>query len=315
MVVDNLCSGHEWAVSRQAAFYRGDIHDRELIGQLLKRHEISAVMHFAAHAVASESVQNPSKYYHNNVLGSLDLIETCIEQGVPRFIFSSSAAVYGIAGNKPVRETEETNPINPYGTSKLITEWMLHDFAQAAGGRFNYIALRYFNVAGASMDGGLGQASRSVTHLIKTACQAACGMRPGMSIFGDNYDTPDGTCIRDYIHVDDLAAVHVHAWRYLKGGGKTRVLNCGYGHGFSVRDVIRCVKSVSNTDFAVDVRPQRPGDPPQLVADSGKIRTLLNWQPRYDDLETICRSAWEWEKRQRTGPAVARMIDEDISTT
>ena len=303
VVVDNLYSGHEWAVARQATFYPGDIHDRRRISQILKQHEIEAVMHFAAHTVVPESVQNPAKYYRNNVLGSLNLIEACIEQGVAQFIFSSSAAVYGAAGERTVNESDRTSPINPYGTSKLITEWMLHDFAEAAGGDFNYIALRYFNVAGANMGGKLGQATPQATHLIKVACQTACGIRPGMSIFGDDYDTPDGTCIRDYIHVDDLAAAHLDAWRHLQDGGKTRALNCGYGYGFSVREVIECVKSVSNTDFGVNVRPRRPGDPPQLVADNDKIRRLLNWQPQYNDLEMICRSAWEWEKRQGSAPA------------
>ncbi len=303
VVVDNLYSGHEWAVARQATFYQGDIHDRKLIRNILKQHEIEAVMHFAAHTVVSESVQNPSKYYHNNVLGSLNLIEACIEQGVAQFIFSSSAAVYGATGKRTVNESDRTSPINPYGTTKLITEWMLHDFAESTGGDFNYIALRYFNVAGANMGGKLGQATPEATHLIKVACQTACGIRPGISIFGDDYDTPDGTCIRDYIHVDDLAAAHLDAWRYLQDGGKTRILNCGYGNGFSVREVIECVKSVSNTDFEVDVRQRRPGDPPQLVADSDKIRRLLNWQPQYNDLEIICRSAYEWEMGQGSAPA------------
>ena len=253
VVVDNLYSGHEWALARQATFYQGDIHDRKLIRKILKQHEIETVMHFAAHTVVSESVENPSKYYHNNVLGSLNLIETCIEQGVAQFIFSSSAAVYGATGKSAVNESDRTSPINPYGTSKLITEWMLHDLAEAAGGNFNYIALRYFNVAGANMGGKLGQAAPEATHLIKVACQIACGIRPAMSIFGDDYDTPDGTCIRDYIHVDDLAAAHLDAWRYLQDGGKTRILNCGYGNGFSVREVIECVKSVSNTDFEVNI--------------------------------------------------------------
>ena len=303
VVVDNLYSGHEWALARQATFYQGDIHDRKLIRKILKQHEIETVMHFAAHTVVSESVENPSKYYHNNVLGSLNLIEACIEQGVAQFIFSSSAAVYGATGKRTVKESDRASPINPYGTSKLITEWMLHDLAEAAGGNFNYIALRYFNVAGANMSGKLGQATPEATHLIKVACQTACGIRPGMSIFGDDYDTPDGTCIRDYIHVDDLAAAHLDAWRYLQDGGKTRILNCGYGNGFSVREVVECVKSVSNTDFEVDVRPRRPGDPPQLVANSDAIRRLLNWQPQYNDLEMICRSACEWEKRLGSAPA------------
>ena len=303
VVVDNLYSGHEWAVARQATFYQGDIHDRKLIRNILKQHEIEAVMHFAAHTVVSESVHNPSKYYHNNVLGSLNLIEACIEQGVAQFIFSSSAAVYGATGKRTVNESDRTSPINPYGTSKLITEWMLHDFAESTGGDFNYIALRYFNVAGANMGGKLGQATPEATHLIKVACQTACGIRPGISIFGDDYDTPDGTCIRDYIHVDDLAAAHLDAWRYLQDGGNTRILNCGYGNGFSVREVIECVKSVSNTDFEVDVLQRRPGDPPQLVADSDKIRRLLNWQPQYNDLEIICRSAYEWEMGQGSAPA------------
>ena len=302
VVVDNLYSGHEWAVARQATFYQGDIHDRKLIRNILKQHEIETVMHFAAHTVVSESVQNPSKYYHNNVLGSLNLIEACIEQGVAQFIFSSSAAVYGATGKRTVKESDRTSPINPYG-NQIDHRMDAARPCRVDRGDFNYIALRYFNVAGANMGGKLGQAAPEATHLIKVACQTACGIRPGMSIFGDDYDTPDGTCIRDYIHVDDLAAAHLDAWRYLQDGGKTRILNCGYGNGFSVREVIECVKSVSNTDFEVDVRPRRPGDPPQLVANSDAIRRLLNWQPQYNDLEMICRSAFEWEKRLGSAPA------------
>jgi len=314
VVLDNLYSGHRWAVPDQAGFVHGDIADQALVADTIQLHQIDAVIHFAGHIVVPESVENPAKYYHNNVVGSLNLIETCIDCGVGEFVFSSSAAVYGnpngIPGSTsnggPISESTTLSPINPYGTSKLITEWTLRDLAAATKGRFRYVALRYFNVAGAHLDGKLGQATPEATHLIKVACEAACGIRDGMSIFGDDYPTPDGTCIRDYIHVDDLARAHLDALDYMdldshaqaaqgiKAGGIE--MNCGYGNGYSVKQVIECVKTVSKVDFPVKIEPPRAGDPPQLVADNSLIRQRLGWNPRYNDLMTICRTAFEWEQ-------------------
>ena len=296
-VLDDLSSGHRWAVPSGAEFVRGDVADRELVRHLIAAHAIDAVAHFAAYVVVPESVAAPAKYYRNNVLGSLNLIEECIAGGVSRFVFSSSAAVYGNpadASHKPIPECAPTAPINPYGVGKLMTEWMLRDLAAAADD-FRFVALRYFNVAGAQLDGALGQATPNATHLIKVACEAACGLRDGLTIFGDDYATPDGTCIRDYIHVADLARAHLDAFAYLADGGENAVINCGYGRGYSVAEVVRCVKEVSGVDFPVTVAPRRAGDPPALVADNARIRERLAWQPQHDDLATICRTAYEWE--------------------
>ncbi len=314
VVLDNLCSGHRWAVPPEARFEPGDVIDQALVKSILRRHRIDAVIHFAGHVVVPESVENPGKYYRNNVVGSLNLIEACIDGGVDRFVFSSSAAVYGeVAGatqrgavsgdsvsddstsSNLISENAITAPINPYGTSKLITEWTLRDLA-AAHDRFRFVALRYFNVAGARLDGTLGQATAHATHLIKVACEAACGTRAGVSVFGDDYPTPDGTCIRDYLHVEDLARAHLDAFDYLDGGGPSITLNCGYGRGHSVAQVLECVRAVSGVNFAVTIAPRRAGDPPELVADNALIRARLGWKPRHDDLATICRTAYRWEQ-------------------
>ena len=296
VVLDDLCSGHRWAAPKAAHFERGDIADSALVQRLIGEHGIDALIHFAAHVVVPESVQDPAKYYRNNVAGSLSLFEACITAGVGQAVFSSSAAVYGAARGGPIAEDAATAPINPYGSSKLITEWMLRDLAAATGGRFRFAALRYFNVAGARPDGTLGQATPYATHLVKVACEAACGARPGLSVFGDDYPTADGTCIRDYIHVEDLAGAHLDALDYLAGGGESITLNCGYGHGYSVAEVVACVKAVSGVDFAVTIEGRRAGDPPELVANNEMIRERLGWRPRYDDLPTICRSAYQWEQ-------------------
>ncbi len=298
VVLDNLYSGHRWAIPEAAEFYQGDIHDRDLVTKIIRKYNIDSVIHFAGHIVVPESVENPAKYYQNNVVGSLNLIDACIANNINHFIFSSSAAVYGVPESCPVNEQATPRPINPYGATKLMTEWTLRDFSMATSSKpFNYVALRYFNVAGAHIDGGLGQSTPEATHLIKVACQTACGMRPYLSIFGDDYPTADGSCIRDYIHVDDLAVAHLDALSYLHNDGKSTVLNCGYGHGFSVKQVIDCVKTVSNVDFEVQTVARRAGDPPELIADNKKIKRVLNWQPRYDELATICRSAYRWEKK------------------
>ncbi|MCY3769193.1 MAG: UDP-glucose 4-epimerase GalE [Gammaproteobacteria bacterium] len=297
VVLDNLYAGHEWAVPKPARFYEGNISDRTLVQKIIRDHAIGSVIHFAGYTVVPDSMVNPAKYYANNVLGSLNLIETCIHQGVRQFVFSSSAAVYGNPQRVPVSETMHPRPINPYGTTKLMTEWTLRDLARAASGGFSFVALRYFNVAGAHPRGRLGQATPEATHLIKVACQTACGSRPSLTVYGDDYATPDGTCIRDYIHVEDLAAAHLLALDYLDHGGASQVLNCGYGQGFSVREVIDCVKEVSGVDFKVAIGPRRAGDPPELIADNTRIKHLLGWKPRYDDLATICKSAFLWEKK------------------
>lgn len=294
VVLDNLYSGHRWAVPADAEFYQGDIADPKIVQDVLARHHIEAVVHFAGHIVVPESVANPLKYYRNNVAGSLNLIQCCMATGVNQFVFSSSAAVYGIPKSVPVSEDADKSPINPYGLTKLMTEWTLSDLA-AAEPEFRYVALRYFNVAGAHVGGGLGQATPEATHLIKVACQAATGQRPEMSVFGDDYDTADGTCVRDYIHVDDLARAHLDALKYLSTGGDSLALNCGYGRGYSVREVVDMVKKVSGVDFKVRREGRRAGDPAELVANNQQIRQRFNWEPRYADLETICRSAYEWE--------------------
>lgn len=300
-VIDNLYSGHAWAVPEEASLLHLDIHDREGISKAMVDHEIDSVIHFAGHIVVPESVQNPSKYFNNNVLGSLNLIKSCIDHQVNQLVFSSSAAVYGIPDSRQVHENDELCPINPYGRSKLMTEWMLEDIAKSTHGTFRYAALRYFNVAGASMQGRLGQSTRNATHLIKLASEAACGLRPGLSIFGDDYDTPDGTCIRDYIHVDDLADAHLKALDYIKNRNQSIMLNCGYGRGYSVREVIDCVKSVSGRDFPVNIEARRLGDPPRLVANSDRIRNLMEWTPKHNKLETICKSAIDWEAKLLEG--------------
>jgi len=305
VVLDNLYSGHRWAVPEAAQFYQDTIHNRDTVKDIIIRHQVDSVIHFAGHIVVPESVENPSKYYHNNVIGSLNLIETCTENGVGNFVFSSSAAVYGIPDHCPVDESVALSPINPYGATKLITEWTLRDLAAASAGQFNYVALRYFNVAGAHMGGLTGQATPEATHLIKVACQAACGQRDSMSVFGDDYDTHEGTCIRDYIHVDDHAAAHLYALGYLDQGDESVAVNCGYGHGYSVREVVECIKAVSGVDFTVHQQPRRAGDPPELIAVADRIRSVLGWSPEFDDLDTIVRTSLAWERRIAAGDPTA----------
>ncbi|MDP6288795.1 MAG: UDP-glucose 4-epimerase GalE [Arenicellales bacterium] len=297
-VVDNLYSGHRWAIPDEATFIEGDVGDHPLMESVLKERKINAVVHFAGHIVVPESVSDPLKYYSNNALNSGRLIAACQEAGVEHFVFSSTAATYGAPQVTPIDEQVRTEPINPYGRTKLITEWMLEDIAHAANrSPFRYIALRYFNVAGASLDTTLGQATAEATHLIKVACEAATGQRESITIFGTDYETDDGTCIRDYIHVEDLAGAHLNALTWLLKGGDSQVLNCGYGHGYSVREVIETVKAVSGVDFEVVEGSRRAGDPPELIADSSRIRERLGWTPNLDNLEIICRTAWKWEQK------------------
>jgi UDP-glucose 4-epimerase len=296
VVLDNLYSGHPWAVPEKATFVRGDAGDAGLVRELIRRHAIDAVVHFAGHIIVPESVADPLKYYHNNVAASRQLIEPCIAEGVGQFVFSSSAAVYGIPGRSaPIGEDAALAPINPYGRTKLIVEWMLEDAARAFAS-FRYVALRYFNVAGARLDGTLGQATRDSTHLIKIASEAACGLRDRVSIFGTDYPTPDGTCVRDYIHVEDLARAHIDALAYLRGSGASSVLNCGYGKGYSVREILKVAREVSGVDFPIEEAPRRAGDPPSLVADARRIGEVLGWRARHDDIRVVCESAIRWER-------------------
>ncbi|MCY4485814.1 MAG: UDP-glucose 4-epimerase GalE [Deltaproteobacteria bacterium] len=304
-VLDNLQSGCRRAVSREASFHRMDILRRGGVPTLIRRYGIDAVIHFAARTVAPESFAEPAEYYRTNVLGSRRLLQHCIEHGVNRFVFSSSAAVYGIPRHRTVGEDGPLAPISPYGRTKLTAERMLRDLAAASGGKFRFVALRCFNVAGAHMGGMLGQATSHPAHLVKAACQAALGLRPELSIFGDGHPTPDGTCIRDYIHVDDVADAHLRALQYLQAGGDSAVLNCGCGRGYSVREVIECVKSASGSAFPVVTRAPRRGDPPALVADTDRVRRLLGWSPRFDDLATMCRSSLEWERKLSERPTFA----------
>ena len=295
VVLDNLSTGFRWAVPEQCEFIQGDVADRDRVETLLREFTVHGVVHFAGSVVVPESVRDPLKYYRNNTIASQRLIEACVATGVDCFVFSSSAAVYGRPDRVPVDEQAPARPISPYGATKLMTEWMLRDVAATRSG-FRYCALRYFNVAGAATDGTLGQATRDATHLIKVACEAACGLREEVVVFGDDYDTPDGTGVRDYIHVEDLARAHVAALEMLRESRESHVLNCGYGHGYSVRQVLDTVRAVSGVDFAVRQGPRRAGDPPALVADVGAIGRVLDWSPRHDDLEEICRSAWDWER-------------------
>ncbi|MGH8536568.1 MAG: UDP-glucose 4-epimerase GalE [Gammaproteobacteria bacterium] len=295
VVVDNLSTGFEKAVVH-GTFIAADVGDRSLMDRVLREHGIDTVMHFAAHTVVPESVRDPLKYYGNNTCKTRALLEACAHAGVRHFVFSSTAAVYGIPTTPLACEDSPTCPINPYGTSKLVSEWMLRDLAAAS--RLRYVILRYFNVAGSDPEGRIGQSTREATLLIKVAAEVALGKRTALSIFGSDYPTPDGTGIRDYIHVDDLACAHLGALDYLERGGEAVVLNCGYGHGYSVREVIRAIEKIHGQRLNVREEPRRAGDPPVLVAGADRIRSLLAWHPRYDDLEFIVKTSLDWEQRR-----------------
>ena len=294
LVLDNLSSGFRWAVPDDAKFVEGDVGDHNLVRRLLLRNPIDAIIHFAGSIVVPESMSDPLGYYLNNTCKSRALIACAVETKVKHFIFSSTAAVYGVPESNPVSEDARLEPISPYGSSKLMTEIMLRDVSRAHDLR--YVALRYFNVAGADPRGRSGQSTPHATHLIKVAAQAALGQRPYLEVFGTDYPTPDGTCLRDYIHVTDLTNAHLAALAYLREGGKSEVLNCGYGRGFSVLDVIASVKSAANKDFAVHMGPRRPGDPAALVARADRIGQVLGWSPRHDDLDMIVGHALSWER-------------------
>ncbi|MGI9423004.1 MAG: UDP-glucose 4-epimerase GalE [Hyphomicrobiaceae bacterium] len=295
VVVDNLSTGFRQSVPQDAFFAEGDVADHALLGELITKHSVNAIIHFAGSVVVPDSVADPLGYYLNNTVKSRALIEAAVRHGVSHFIFSSTAAVYGAPEQNPVNEKSALLPVSPYGSSKLMTEMMLADTAVAHD--FNFVALRYFNVAGADPSGRCGQSTPRATHLIKVACETALGARPHLAVFGRDYDTADGTCVRDYIHVSDLVRAHWDALNYLRGAGRSDVFNCGYSKGYSVLDVIDAVKRASADDFKIVEAERRAGDPPALVADSTKLRTTLGWQPELDSLDTIVEHALAWEHR------------------
>ncbi len=294
VVLDNLGRGFRQAVTA-GEFIVGDVGDRALVSRLLAEHAVDTVMHFAAHTIVPESVAQPLKYYGNNTCNTRNLLQACVENGVKNFVFSSTAAVYGMPDQGYADEESPTRPINAYGTSKLMSEWMLRDVA--AVNPMRYVVLRYFNVAGAHPGGEIGQATQGATLLTKVACEAMVGIRPHVSVFGSDYPTPDGTGMRDYLHVEDLAAAHLNALDYLRGDGKSVTLNVGYGHGYSVRDVLRMVEKVGGKPLVIREEPRRAGDPAYLVARADRIRQELGWRPRYDDLTAIVSHSLAWERK------------------
>lgn len=294
LVYDNLSTGHDWAVL-SGKLVRGDLADPVFLKRAMEEFRPDAVIHFAASIQVEESVREPLMYYRNNFVNTLNLLEAMTGIGVRYLIYSSTAAVYGTPEKMPVDERTELKPINPYGASKAMIERVLADLSSSRD--FKYMALRYFNVAGADPEGRIGQAYKEATHLITRALKTARGEYKKLSIFGTDYQTPDGTCIRDYIHVNDLARAHLSALGYLREGHESGQMNCGYGHGFSVRQVVETAKKVTGVDFAVEETGRRAGDPPALIADSGLLRSKTGWAPKHDDLEFIVKTAWEWELR------------------
>ncbi len=299
IVLDNLGRGFRQAVIA-GELVVGDVGDFPLVSRLLAEHSVDTVMHFAAHTIVPESVAEPLKYYGNNTCSTRSLLQACLDQGVKNFVFSSTAAVYGMPAEGYADETSPTQPINAYGSSKLMSEWMLRDVAAASSLR--YVALRYFNVAGSDPKGKIGQATKGATLLTKVACEAVVGKRSHVSIFGSDYPTPDGTGVRDYLHVVDLAAAHLDALRYLREGGRSVTLNVGYGHGYSVREVLRMVESVAGKPLVIREEARRAGDPPYLVARADRIRAELGWHPHYDDLAAIVSSSLAFERKLLAEP-------------
>jgi UDP-glucose 4-epimerase len=302
LTLDNLSTGFEAAVTAGELIV-GDTGDAELLERLFAEHDIDTVMHFAAHTVVPESVADPLKYYRNNTASSRTLLEAANRHKVRNIVFSSTAAVYGIPEGAKASEESPTQPINPYGTSKLMTEWMLRDLAAAGGPA--YVALRYFNVAGCEPTGTIGQSTPKATLLVKVACEAATGRRPGVAIYGTDYPTPDGTGLRDYIHVEDLATAHLDALTYLRNDGESTVLNCGYGHGYSVREVLAAVERANGAPLNISEEARRAGDPPELVAVAERIRDVLGWTPKLDNLDTIVRTSLDWERKIAAGDPAA----------
>jgi UDP-glucose 4-epimerase len=294
VVLDNLGRGFRQAVTAGELIV-GDVGDYALVSRLLSGARVDTVMHFAAHTIVPESVAQPLKYYANNTCATRSLLQACVENGVKHFVFSSTAAVYGMPENGYADEESPTRPINAYGTSKLMSEWMLRDLAAVS--ELRYVALRYFNVAGCDPSGRIGQATKGATLLTKVACEAMVGIRPYVAVFGSDYPTPDGTGIRDYLHVADLAAAHLSALAYLRSAGRSVTLNCGYGHGYSVREVLRMVESVGGKPLVIREEARRAGDPAYLVARAERIRSELGWQPRFDDLEAIVASSLAFERK------------------
>jgi len=294
-VFDNLSTGNAWAVLH-GDLITGDLADKDALERAIKAFRPDAVIHFAASIQVEESVRRPLEYYRNNLANTMNLVEVMTGNGVNNLIYSSTAAVYGIPATVPVSETASFAPINPYGASKAMVENILRDLSHASD--FRYVALRYFNVAGADAQGRIGQAYQAATHLITRALKTAIGEFDKLLVFGTDYKTSDGTCVRDYIHVEDLAQGHLCALDHLVATGRSDVFNCGYGHGFSVRDVVQIAHEVTSVDFLVEDAPRRAGDPPMLIADSAKLRGATGWAPRYDDLSIIVRTAWEWEKKR-----------------
>ena len=299
VVLDDLSRGFRRAVL-DAPLVVGNVGDRDAVLALLRAHAVDTVMHFAAYTIVPESVRDPLKYYGNNTCSTRTLLECCLQAEVRNFVFSSTAAVYGIPDGGFAAETSATSPINPYGTSKLMSEWILRDVAAAS--ELRYVALRYFNVAGSDTSGRIGQATPGATLLVKVACEAIVGKRPGVAVFGTDYATPDGTGVRDYLHVEDLAAAHLDALAYLRGGGASTTLNVGYGHGYSVREVLSAVERIAGTKLNVREEARRPGDPPSLVARAERVRNELGWRPRLDDLDAIVRTSLDWERKLKRDP-------------
>jgi UDP-glucose 4-epimerase len=299
VVLDDLSTGFRQAV-REVPLVVGNVGDRVLVDRLLAEHRVDTIIHFAAHTIVPESVSNPLKYYGNNTCATRSLLEAASQAGVKHVVFSSTAAVYGIPAAGVASEESPTAPINAYGTSKLMSEWMLRDLCAVTPMR--HVVLRYFNVAGSDPQGRIGQSTRAATLLVKVACEAAVGKRQFLSVFGTDYPTADGTGVRDYIHVEDLASAHLNALDYLRAGGKSLVANVGYGHGYSVRDVLSSVEKIAGLKLDVREEPRRAGDPPSLIAQCDRVRQVLKWQPRLDDIDTIVRTSLDWEKHLQREP-------------
>ncbi|SHH62867.1 UDP-glucose 4-epimerase GalE [Bradyrhizobium erythrophlei] len=295
VVIDNLSTGFSQFLPQGVPLFIGDAGDENLVEGVISAHGVESVIHFAGSVVVPESMRDPLAYYRNNTMTTRSLLNATVKSGVSRFIFSSTAAVYGNPDQVPVPESAPTRPLSPYGSSKLMAEIMLHDTASAHG--MNYVALRYFNVAGADPQARMGLATVGATHLLKIAVEAATGQRAKIDVFGTDYSTPDGSCIRDFIHVSDLAQAHRAALSYLRTGGASMTLNCGYGRGYSVLETIEAVRNVSGRNFAVQYGPRRPGDIMTMIADTSLIRATLDWTPQYDDLETVARHALAWEEK------------------